>query len=316
MDTPPGEPTKTATFVLSTGRCGTQWLSKNLGAHYADLLATTHEPHHREYLPRRTLGIADPARWPSIALVERHLVTIEADLATRSYIECGWPCYGLLPYLARRLAGRMRVIHLLRHPVPTAASMVTHLYYHERPDGMTEKALLTPGDAGVAMPDYAARWPAMSRFEKCLYFWGEINRLGLTWERELDVPWLRVRSEDLFGGDGLDRVLDFLGMPRREPIYAARRERTDAYVMGTLVKLDAESRSIRDHPRILEIAREVGYDALAIDTQGLKARYEFEPGPAVRGAIQWWPQWKNVSRNAPCPCGSGKKYKHCHGTLA
>jgi preprotein translocase subunit SecA len=20
-----------------------------------------------------------------------------------------------------------------------------------------------------------------------------------------------------------------------------------------------------------------------------------------------------VSRNAPCPCGSGKKYKHCHG---
>jgi preprotein translocase subunit SecA len=23
-----------------------------------------------------------------------------------------------------------------------------------------------------------------------------------------------------------------------------------------------------------------------------------------------------VSRNAPCPCGSGRKYKHCHGALA
>jgi preprotein translocase subunit SecA len=23
-----------------------------------------------------------------------------------------------------------------------------------------------------------------------------------------------------------------------------------------------------------------------------------------------------ISRNAPCPCGSGKKYKHCHGALA
>ena len=23
-----------------------------------------------------------------------------------------------------------------------------------------------------------------------------------------------------------------------------------------------------------------------------------------------------VSRNAPCPCGSGKKYKHCHGQPA
>jgi preprotein translocase subunit SecA len=26
--------------------------------------------------------------------------------------------------------------------------------------------------------------------------------------------------------------------------------------------------------------------------------------------------WRNTPRNAPCPCGSGKKYKHCHGRLA
>ena len=25
--------------------------------------------------------------------------------------------------------------------------------------------------------------------------------------------------------------------------------------------------------------------------------------------------WGKVSRNAACPCGSGKKYKHCHGRL-
>ncbi len=24
--------------------------------------------------------------------------------------------------------------------------------------------------------------------------------------------------------------------------------------------------------------------------------------------------WGRVGRNEPCPCGSGKKYKHCHGT--
>ena len=23
-----------------------------------------------------------------------------------------------------------------------------------------------------------------------------------------------------------------------------------------------------------------------------------------------------ISRNAPCPCGSGRKYKHCHGAAA
>jgi preprotein translocase subunit SecA len=25
--------------------------------------------------------------------------------------------------------------------------------------------------------------------------------------------------------------------------------------------------------------------------------------------------WGNVQRNAPCPCGSGRKFKHCHGSL-
>jgi preprotein translocase subunit SecA len=26
--------------------------------------------------------------------------------------------------------------------------------------------------------------------------------------------------------------------------------------------------------------------------------------------------WQNLSRNSPCPCGSGKKLKHCHGAFA
>jgi preprotein translocase subunit SecA len=25
--------------------------------------------------------------------------------------------------------------------------------------------------------------------------------------------------------------------------------------------------------------------------------------------------WGKVARNAVCPCGSGKKYKHCHGRM-
>ncbi len=32
--------------------------------------------------------------------------------------------------------------------------------------------------------------------------------------------------------------------------------------------------------------------------------------------IEEHPEWKNISRNSPCPCGSGKKYKHCHGKVA
>ncbi len=26
--------------------------------------------------------------------------------------------------------------------------------------------------------------------------------------------------------------------------------------------------------------------------------------------------WGKTPRNSPCPCGSGKKYKHCHGAVA
>jgi preprotein translocase subunit SecA len=25
--------------------------------------------------------------------------------------------------------------------------------------------------------------------------------------------------------------------------------------------------------------------------------------------------WTNTPRNSPCPCGSGKKYKQCHGAV-
>ncbi len=32
--------------------------------------------------------------------------------------------------------------------------------------------------------------------------------------------------------------------------------------------------------------------------------------------IEEHPEWKHISRNSPCPCGSGKKYKHCHGKVA
>lgn len=48
--------------------------------------------------------------------------------------------------------------------------------------------------------------------------------------------------------------------------------------------------------------------------------------PAQQANVQQMPQkrafdkddhttWGKVQRNAPCPCGSGKKYKHCHGRL-
>jgi preprotein translocase subunit SecA len=40
------------------------------------------------------------------------------------------------------------------------------------------------------------------------------------------------------------------------------------------------------------------------------------PPPMPQGSAEGGVIEAPVSRNAPCPCGSGRKYKHCHGQLA
>jgi preprotein translocase subunit SecA len=49
-----------------------------------------------------------------------------------------------------------------------------------------------------------------------------------------------------------------------------------------------------------------GGASVAVATQSLRSDSVDPNDPAT---------WRNASRNAQCPCGSGKKYKHCHGRL-
>ena len=44
-------------------------------------------------------------------------------------------------------------------------------------------------------------------------------------------------------------------------------------------------------------------------------RAAFSPGGAAGMADNPY-AGMDISRNAPCPCGSGRKYKHCHGKAA
>ena len=39
-------------------------------------------------------------------------------------------------------------------------------------------------------------------------------------------------------------------------------------------------------------------------------------GASGRMPVQSMDMFKNVGRNDPCPCGSGKKFKKCHGAEA
>ncbi|HEV2285735.1 MAG TPA: SEC-C metal-binding domain-containing protein [Steroidobacteraceae bacterium] len=40
------------------------------------------------------------------------------------------------------------------------------------------------------------------------------------------------------------------------------------------------------------------------------------PPPVPESASPFVRGERKVGRNEPCPCGSGKKYKHCHGALS
>ncbi|MCD8521102.1 MAG: preprotein translocase subunit SecA [Saccharospirillaceae bacterium] len=65
----------------------------------------------------------------------------------------------------------------------------------------------------------------------------------------------------------------------------------------------------------------------AMEAQAQRAQYQHEAAESLAGgtpapdesneqAQPFVRDEKKVGRNEPCPCGSGKKYKHCHGTLS
>jgi preprotein translocase subunit SecA len=50
-------------------------------------------------------------------------------------------------------------------------------------------------------------------------------------------------------------------------------------------------------------------DPVIIGGGRARSMSEIKAGPAAGGPVDW----SNVGRNDPCPCGSGKKFKKCHG---
>ena len=49
---------------------------------------------------------------------------------------------------------------------------------------------------------------------------------------------------------------------------------------------------------------------------GAEAEAEVQPAPLAPKPAPFVRQIGKVGRNDPCPCGSGKKYKQCHGRLS
>ena len=75
------------------------------------------------------------------------------------------------------------------------------------------------------------------------------------------------------------------------------------------------------HPAPEALGGGMGDQAILADLNARLAAVDFSAAP-MAAAAPAEPRdplnpatWGKVGRNESCPCGSGKKYKHCHGAL-
>lgn len=217
---------------------------------------------------------------PSAALAA-HVEDIERRLETGPYLECGHPCWSSLPWLIDRLPGRIRIVHLTRHPVPTALSWLTHsAYVPPLLPHLQERVLLAPFDPGAGFPEYQGLWRSLHPFEKCLYYWAEVNAFGLRLAGSAGVPWFRLRYEDLFEGLALGDLLAFLDLPPREELLETRREVVDRHrFVAPCAPPDLAV--LGSHEPILSVARALGYDMESPEPLNFLGRYMFAPRPGT-----------------------------------
>ena len=79
----------------------------------------------------------------------------------------------------------------------------------------------------------------------------------------------------------------------------------------TQAEVDAE-----EEERQQRLERALRFQHAAPEQLAPPPEAEGEVPPESAPVVQFVRDTKKVGRNEPCPCGSGKKYKHCHGQLA
>jgi preprotein translocase subunit SecA len=133
--------------------------------------------------------------------------------------------------------------------------------------------------------------------------------------QSLDSHW----REHLAALDHLRQGIHLRGYAQKNPKQEYKREAFELFeaLLGTIrnevtrvlttVEIRSEAQieaAEQPHPQVSNVQyHHADYDEALAETQ------EKKPSPQERGLPK-------VGRNEPCPCGSGKKYKHCHGKLS
>jgi preprotein translocase subunit SecA len=139
----------------------------------------------------------------------------------------------------------------------------------------------------------------------------------------IDMQW----REHLMHLDHLRNVIGLRGYGQRDPL---NEYKTEAFSLFEKLLVDLRQNVTRwvmtaqiqveepEHLSMPEGLMEVHLDPLTGENVAQAGALPEGLSPTQREALPVTalpPNWEATGRNAPCPCGSGKKFKHCHGTL-
>jgi preprotein translocase subunit SecA len=146
----------------------------------------------------------------------------------------------------------------------------------------------------------------------------------------LDHLW----REHLVMLEHLRQVIGLRGYGQRDPLNEYKAEAFSLFeamstnlreaVTAQLMRVEIRAAPPPDEPASLpymeahKIDPSTGEDELALARAGAEtlARHGIAAGTATLRNPNDPTSWGKVGRNEACPCGSGKKYKHCHGRFA
>ena len=137
----------------------------------------------------------------------------------------------------------------------------------------------------------------------------------------IDSKW----REHLLTLEHLRSVVGFRGYAQRDPLNEYKTEGFQLFeglldgLRETVTQSLAQIRPLTEEEQKQMLAQMAAQQAQAQKAAGAAQPAEAEPpqeAPA-EGFVEDDPStWGNPGRNEKCPCGSGKKFKHCHGRLA
>ena len=138
----------------------------------------------------------------------------------------------------------------------------------------------------------------------------------------IDAKW----RDHLLTLEHLRSVVGFRGYAQRDPLNEYKTEgfqlfesmldglRTD--VTGKLARIQPLSAEQQEQ-LIRQLQAQQAAAQRQLETATTSGGADAAAGPALEGFVESDPTtWGNPGRNDPCPCGSGKKFKHCHGRLS